>query len=67
MSDHLNAGTDALVDNDDMPELTDEQLAQMKPLYNAEERAILQGSPTDFQRSQVLRSALLRLKQESKQ
>ena len=57
----LNAGTD------DIPELTPEQLTWMKPLYNAEERAILMNNPTLEQRSVILRDALHRIKQESKQ
>jgi hypothetical protein len=68
----LNAGTDALCDHpyskelDDMPELTKEQLAKMRPLYNAQQRAILMNNPTREQRDEILHTALLRLKQESK-
>lgn len=53
--------------DDDIPELTTAQLAEMRPLYNAEERAILQGHPTEEQLSEILHTALTRLKQESKQ
>lgn len=62
----LNAGTDYF-ESDDIPELTSEQLSKYCPLYNEAERAILRGNPTNFQRSQVLRSAMLRLKREPKQ
>ena len=52
------------IDTSDIPKLTTKQLAEMKPLYNADERAILQNNPTDEQRSELLRGALRRVRKE---
>lgn len=55
------------IDFSDIPQLTAEQLAQFRPMYTPEEITILQNAPTDEFRNEIFRTAMKRLKQESKQ